>query len=437
MILVMAKRPRPPSQRKQARTAQAVEDLPLWPETVRRGGLVKMLAKQVEALRRGDAHGNRQLFLDDVFIAYLLAFFNPSIRSLRTIEDFSQTKQARPHLSIAKICRATLSDFQRLADPQRLAPIVAALQSELVNKSTHARLPNDLADLHRQVLAVDGTFLPAAADVAWAVASRNQRDGERHRARLDWQVDIATWLPEVVVVPDPGESEADSAARHIVDGSIGLYDRGYGSFDLIAAHYRRDAGATAFTPRAEFVIRLKQAGSNSPTFEAVAARPLDAGAIAARVVSDRIGVLPGLEKQHAPGIQVREIVITAPDGKPVRLVTNLLTVPAQIIALLYKHRWQIELFFRWLKCFANFNHLISRSREGVLLNFYVVIIGVLLMYLHTGFRPSKYALILLGSAAQGASLEEILPILRERERQCEVARLGAAKRRAKKQSESK
>jgi hypothetical protein len=437
MIRIMAKRPRPPSQRNQATAPTAVEELPLWPETVRRGGLVKMLAKQVEALRRADTHGNRQLFLDDVFIAYLLAFFNPSIRSLRTIEDFSQTEQARPHLSIAKICRATLSDFQRLADPQRLAPIVAALKAELVNKSTHGRLPKGLADLHRQVLAVDGTFLPAAAEVAWAVASRNQRDGERHRARLDWQVDIATWLPEVVVVPDPGESEADSAARHIVDGSIGLYDRGYGSFDLIAAHYRRDAGATVYTPRAEFVIRLKEAGPNSPTFEAVAERPLDAEAIAARVVSDRIGVLPGLEKGHKLGVEVREIVITAPDGKPVRLVTNLLTVPAQIIALLYKHRWQIELFFRWLKCFANFNHLISRSREGVLLNFYVVIIGVLLMYLHTGFRPSKYALILLGSAAQGASLDEILPILRERERQCEVARKSAAKRRAKKQAESK
>jgi hypothetical protein len=89
------------------------------------------------------------------------------------------------------------------------------------------------------------------------------------------------------------------------------------------------------------------------------------------------------------------------------------------------------LFFKWLKSYANFNHLISHSREGVLLSFYVAVIGVLLMYLHTGFRPSKYATVLLGLAAQGATVEEILPILRERERQCEVARQSAARRLAK------
>jgi hypothetical protein len=399
--------------------------------------LIQRLAKHVETLRDSDAHGNRRLFLDDVFIAYLLAFFNPSIRSLRTPEDFSQTRQAQRHLTTPKICRSTLSDFQRLADPQRLAPILRALKAELVKKDAGGRLPRDLADLHRQVLAIDGTFLPAAAEVVWAVQSRNQRDGECHRARLDWQVDIATWVPEVVVVPDPGESEADSAARHVVPGTIGLYDRAYGSFELIAAHYRREAAAT--TARAEFVIRLKQPGPNTPAFMATAERPLDADAdaVAARVVSDRLGSLPGLEKQHRLGIQVRELILAAPDGQCVRLVTNLATVPAHVIALLYKHRWQIELFFRWLKCFANFNHLISDSRAGVLLNFYVVVIGVLLMYLHTGFRPSKYAMILLGAAAEGGSPEEILPILRERERQCEVARQSAARRRARKQAESK
>jgi len=394
-----------------------------------------MLAKHVEGLRAAQAHGNRRLFLDDVFIAHLLAFFNPSIRTLRTIEDFSQTQQAQKHLTTPKICRSTLADFQRLADPERLGPIIQALKSELASRSGPGRLPKDLADLHKQILAVDGTFLPAAADVAWAVTSRNQRDGQCHRARVDWQVDIATWLPEVVVVPEPGQSEADSAAGQVVPGSIGVYDRAYGHFDLIAAHYQRDARGTVQV-RAEFVIRLKETDSNSPKFAAVEDRPLDADAIAARVVSDRIGTLPGLEARHALGIGLREVVLRAPDGKLVRLVTNLLMVPAHVIALLYQHRWQVELFFRWLKCFANFNHLISHSRAGVLLNFYVVIIGVLLMYLHTGFRPSKYAMVLLGAAAQGATLEEVLPILRERERQCEVARQSAAKRRAKKQAES-
>ena len=70
----------------------------------------------------------------------------------------------------------------------------------------------------------------------------------------------------------------------------------------------------------------------------------------------------------------------------------------------------------------------------MLLHFYVAMIGVILMYLHTGFRPSKYAFNLLSMLAQGGvdTLESILPILRERERQCERDRQSAARRRAKK-----
>jgi hypothetical protein len=135
---------------------------------------------------------------------------------------------------------------------------------------------------------------------------------------------------------------------------------------------------------------------------------------------------------------VREIVIQSKDGDEIRLLTNLLELSAEVVGQLYKMRWQIELFFRWLKCYANFNHLISHNREGVLLNFYVVIIGVMLMYLHTQGRPSKYALILLGMVAQsGADLESILPILRERERQCERDRKSAAARRARKKAENR
>jgi hypothetical protein len=284
----MAKKQLPPRRRRRpAADDQATADLPLWPETVQRGALIEMLRKHVEGRRAEDRHGNRALFLDDVFIAYLLAFFNPSIRTLRTIEDFSQTQQAQKHLSIAKICRSTLSDFQKIADPERLGPVIKALRSELARKCAQGRLPDDLHALHKQILAVDGTFLPAAADVAWAVRSRNQREGERHRARFDWQVDINTWLPELVVVPDPTESEADSAARHIAPGSISIYDRGFLSFHLVARFYDREESTDAVTPRAEFVVRLKEPGPNAPTLEEVEVRPLDAAARAAGVVSDR------------------------------------------------------------------------------------------------------------------------------------------------------
>lgn len=56
--------------------------------------------RQQSDLQENDAHGIRKLFLDDVFLTYLSAFFNPTLRSLRTIEDFSQSRQALGHLSL-------------------------------------------------------------------------------------------------------------------------------------------------------------------------------------------------------------------------------------------------------------------------------------------------------------------------------------------------
>src|SRR5262245_5198110 len=102
--------------------------LPEWPEQVVGGKYVRLLEQHVRALRDEDPHGNRALFLDDVFIVSLLAFHNPVLRSLRTIEDFSQTRQAQQQLSIRRICKSTLSDFHQLADPTRLEPILAALR---------------------------------------------------------------------------------------------------------------------------------------------------------------------------------------------------------------------------------------------------------------------------------------------------------------------
>jgi hypothetical protein len=407
------------------------EALPLWPEKVEGGRLVRELERYVQQLRDEQAHGNRELFLDDVFLAYLLAFFNPTLRSLRTIEDFSQTRQAQRHLTTGRICRSTLSDFNRLADASALEPIIAALRGALSRKAAGQGRP-DLPGLVKQVLAVDGTFFAAAADVAWAIGHRNQTTQSRHRARLDVQLDIATWLPEVISVPEPGEGEATSAAQFVKPGAIHIYDRGYGSFELLAAHY--EPQSSQLEVRAEFVLRAK----SNLNFTAAEERPLTEEQRQRGIVSDRVGSLPGSPGSRAPRSAVREIVLLPEDGEAMRLVTNLLDVPPEAVAELYRHRWQIELFFRWLKCYAHFDHLISHSRSGVLLNFYVVVIGVLLMYLHTGGRPSKYALVLLGLVANsGGSLESILPILRERERQCERDRKSAAARRARKKTEAR
>ncbi len=139
-----------------------LRDLPIWPEQVVGTKHIRSLERLIEGLRPETPHGNRELFLDDVFVAYLLAFFNPALRTLRTIEDFSQTRQAQRHLTIRKLCKSTFSDFNKLADPTLLQPILDHLRREVLRPGP-AQAAEPLVALHRRVLAVDGTFLKAAA----------------------------------------------------------------------------------------------------------------------------------------------------------------------------------------------------------------------------------------------------------------------------------
>jgi hypothetical protein len=430
-----AKRPkRPPEE--EARSARSAK----LPETVIGLKYVRLLQSQLDSLRNeAGEHGNRSLFMDDVFVCYLLAFFNPTVRSLRTIEDLSQTKNVQKHLSIDKVCKSTLSDFNKLTDPERLQPIVAVLRQQLSRKTAGRPLEDrDLQTLLKRTVAVDGTFLPAAANVLWAIANSNSHGTVRYRARVDARLEVSTWLPEALVIPEPQESESDSAIRHVQRGKIYIYDRGYTGFALLKAHYEEDDDI-----KSHFVVRYKKEGGNCPTLADVQHQQLTDDDRAAGVISDRIGFFKsdGATRAKISHTKLREVVVLYDDNgetKQLRLITNLMDVPAATIALLYQYRWQVELFFRWFKSFGNFGHLISHSRQGALAHLYVTIIAVLLMYLHTGYRPSKYMFAMLSQVAAGAAtLEEIIPILRERERRKELDRASAARRRAKKKAESR
>lgn len=86
-------------------------------------------------MRDESAHGTRRLFLDDVFVTDLLAFLYPTIQSLRSIEDFSQTLQAQKQVALRKLYRSTLYDINQLANPGRLAPILNALPAQLLPRA--------------------------------------------------------------------------------------------------------------------------------------------------------------------------------------------------------------------------------------------------------------------------------------------------------------
>ena len=70
-------------------------------------------------------------------------------------------------------------------------------------------------------------------------------------------------------------------------------------------------------------------------------------------------------------------------------MTDRTDLPAEVVALLYKHRWQVELFFRWFKCILSCQHLIANSLNGLTIQVYCALIVSILISLWTGKKPTK------------------------------------------------
>lgn len=78
---------------------------------------------------------------------------------------------------------------------------------------------------------------------------------------------------------------------------------------------------------------------------------------------------------------VREVRVTIETGKELRIFTNDLTASAQEIADLYKRRWAIELFFRWVKQTLKINHFLGTSETAIRIQITIALIAFLLMRL--------------------------------------------------------
>jgi len=323
---------------------------------------------------------------------------------------------------VDKICRSTLSDAMAVFDSELLVPLIEDLQRRVPNL---AQRNPELAAITKQVIAGDGSLFNTYSDVAWALMHRKSDGKKQAQICLNLQLDVSNWSPQGMSISGDDGSEPSAFRALIKPGVIYVNDRNFLDFKFMNAVL--DGGS-------DLVLRVR---SETPKFTVCKELPLCDKDRAHGVISDRIGTLPGSAGTPAPpGQMLREVIIISPETqKPIRLLANLLDVPAYIIGLLYRERWQIELFFRWLKGLANFEHLISHSLNGLTLQFYIAVIGVLQICVRTGKRPSKYAFSLLGMVAAGqATLEEILPILAQREREADMERARLARKRAEKKS---
>jgi IS4 transposase len=125
------------------------------------------------------------------------------------------------------------------------------------------------------------------------------------------------------------------------------------------------------------VTRFKR---NTP-LNVVAELPLPEGSA---ILSDRIGHLPERQShnRHNPFQDpVREVRVMTDTGKILRILTNDIDATAQEIADLYKRRWAIELFFRWVKQTLKIRHFLGASENAVRIQIIVALIAFLLLRL--------------------------------------------------------
>jgi len=71
------------------------------------------------------------------------------------------------------------------------------------------------------------------------------------------------------------------------------------------------------------------------------------------------------------------------------LLATDLKITAELVALIYRYRWQVELFFKWFKCIPSCRHLLAESASGVAIQVYTALIAGLLLAAFTGRRSSK------------------------------------------------
>lgn len=379
---------------------------------------LRVLDQLLADLRREHAHPNRTLFYDDIVVAHLLAFFNPALRGLRSIQELFDDPKVRKVFNAPRIPKSTLADAQRVFDPELLQPLIAALQDRL----GHLPKAVPLDDLTRRLIAVDGSFFAVAPRIAWALYNQNGTHIRKGNVRLHTQFDILRGLPTQVGLTAGQASEAQHLRQQLAANRFYVMDRGFQAYQLLA---------DILDIQSDFLLRLRK----SAALDVLEPRPLAAADLAVGIVADEVVRLGWRSDQSVALPPLRRIVVRAADrtGRvhDILLLTNRFDLTARNVALLYQHRWQVELFFRWLKCVAHFEHFFSESLAGMTLQVYVTIIGTLLIALQVGARPTKYDYALMSSALLGwTSLEHVraMAIKRRDAAARRTARATAAKK---------
>lgn len=354
-----------------------------------------------------DKAGNRQLHMDQYCALVLLFLFNPCLRSLRALQQASELKNVQRKLGCRRTSLGSLSEATDVFDPHRLREIIGELAEQ-------TRPVRDIAgkEVQQLLTAVDGSVVKTLSTVAQAAYLKTKQGESRSAWRLHTHFDVDRGVPtriDVTSARNSGKAEEKNMLRsRLAADHCYILDRWYAQFQLFNEIHAIGSS---------YVCRIR----DNSSWKVIEQRPLSPQAIAADVLSD---ALVELGTSNRPNHRVRVVLVKATqhlrtggrhgggagpssDGM-LRIATNLLDVPAELIAEIYRHRWTIEIFFRFFKHVLGCRHLLSQDPVGIEIQTYCAIIACLLISLTTGCKPTLRTYEMVCLYLQGWADEEEL-----------------------------
>lgn len=366
--------------------------------------LKPILAKLHDVGTQRDHAHNRRFFFDDYASLTLLYFFSPTLGSLRALQQASELEKVQKKLGTPRVSLGSLSAAARDFDADALQAVVGELAHKALPLHTGKPADKD-AEFLKGLTAVDGSLLPALPKMAWALWV----DDTHRAAKLHLHFDVFKGVPCYATVTDGNGNEKKELRAALQPDRLYVVDRGYAEYQLFQ---------DIIDAKSSFIGRIR----DNAVYKLVEERPLSDDAKKAGVVRDRVVQL-GCEtsgKVFKQSLRLIEVATGKTDklGQPevLMLASNCIDLDAAWIALGYKYRWTVELFFRWFKCILGCQHLLSTCQNGVAMQVYLALIASLMITLWTGAKPTKRTFEMLCLYFQGLASESELLAHLEREK---------------------
>jgi IS4 transposase len=331
----------------------------------------------------------RRLTTKSQFVALLYGQFSGAA-SLREIVTGWESHAARLyHLGAGQVRRATLSD----ANARRPVAVFAELLARLMQQA-HRGLRRALAET-TYLIDASGVSLNERSS-GWARFSAGVCGAKVHviyDADADRPIYAAVSAANVNDITVAQQMPIEPGATYVFD--LGYYDYAWWA-KLDAAQCR-------------IVTRFK----SNTRLELVTELPVSKGSA---ILSDRIGFLPARQarsRRNPMQDAVREVSVRTETGKVLRILSNDLDAAAQEIADLYKRRWAIELFFRWVKQTLRIRHFLGTSENAVRIQIAVALIAFLLLRLaqqalKTAHGPLAFARLVRANLMHRRPIDRLL-----------------------------